>query len=181
MSINKILILILIASTVAFFGFNQKPKANRSLVRYGFAGVPQSDYTNRGLVTRTIEINLTSVSIPKDQGEETQIITADVILPFDFEAPLKFKWLLGEEIKLVQGELNGQAQSFKANIPTQITIEVRGFTKIDNRHIGFEIGGERNKKIIHGDSLLASRIDLTFENIVQNVERIKAEQSEYER
>ena len=65
----------------------------------------------------------------------------------------------------------------KNNLPVKITIEVFGFTQDENRHIGFEIGGQRKLRIVHGESLLASRVDKTFENIVQNVERIKLEES----
>ena len=59
------------------------------------------------------------------------------------------------------------------NESKKISISVTGFSKENNHHIGFEIYGIKNGKNVYGDALIASDIENTFENVVQNVEKIK--------
>jgi hypothetical protein len=173
MSIIKYSILLfalaLISSLVYFR--SEKPTVKQFPT---FAGINQSIYTNRGVVDRIIQVDLSF----KNDSEENQNIVAEVTLPFDYRETLNYKWTLGENVKLTSGNLTGTISDFNGNSPKTITFSVSGFTKKENRHISFEIFGKKNGKVIYGESLLASQLENTFENTVQNVERIKASRLE---
>lgn len=174
MSSVKLFFIFLLVTSAGIVAYVQsKPTVTASRFA-NFAGAEQSIYTNRGVVERSIQIELSSENLPNGN----QQITAEIKLAFDHSDALTFKWGLGENVKIVSGELEGKISNFESNRPKKIQLLVNGFTESENRHINFEVLGEKNNRRLYGDSLLASKPETTFENTVQNVERIKASRLE---
>ncbi|MEQ1723740.1 MAG: hypothetical protein ABL930_11230, partial [Pseudobdellovibrio sp.] len=128
--------------------------------------------TPEGVVNRDIQIDFAADSVENDS--DTAQVYVKLIMPFDFDADLNYTWKLSEGVSLLDGNLKGQLKGLKKNEPQTITISVKGFSKKVNRQIGFEVYGTKNGHKIYGDIIMASDKENTFEDIVQNVEKIKA-------
>lgn len=135
---------------------------------------PQSIFTSKGVSARLLSVLLEAEKVQND-NESVEVI-ARIKMPFDFPHDLNFKWQLGEGVTLVEGAAVGVIHEMRADQEVEIKIKVKGFSLSQNHHIGFDINGSSNGRNIHGDSLIASDIENTFENTVQNVEQIKASQ-----
>ncbi|MCC2678913.1 MAG: hypothetical protein K0R29_1489 [Pseudobdellovibrio sp.] len=135
---------------------------------------PQSVFTSKGVSTRLLKVVLEHEKVQTDS--ETASVTALVSMPFEFNNNLNFKWKLGEGVKIVEGTELGVIQGMRAGQVVEIKIKVNGFSLMQNHHIAFEVNGSLNGRNIHGQALIASDAENTFENIVQNVEHIKASQ-----
>ncbi|MBC7420886.1 MAG: hypothetical protein H7328_09170 [Bdellovibrio sp.] len=161
-----IILIFLIISGGIYFARSKHVTTSPS----GFANITQSIYSNRGIVDRIISIQLSS----KNTDSETQEITAEISMPFDYAETLQYKWNLAENVVIAAGDLSGVVDNLKASSPTKIKILVKGFVNNESRFISFEAVGQTTSRRIYGESLLASQAEKSFENIVQNVERIKA-------
>lgn len=104
-------------------------------------------------------------------------LVASVSLPFDYDGELAYQWVLTENVVLSEGELSGKIKNLKANTNYPIEIKVTGFSSLENRQVIFKISGQRNGHKISSDAIVASKISDTFENTVQNVEKLKAEKN----
>lgn len=134
----------------------------------------ESKFTSRGVINRIIQLRLNFNSV-KLNSEKTEII-ANVNMPYDFKDKLYYKWKLSEGVVLSAGQqLEGELNGLLKNEHKNIKLEVTGFSQEINRQIRFEIFGLKNGQQIYADALVASNLENTFENIVQNVEKIKAE------
>lgn len=165
-----LVVSILLISTGVSVYFFQRPKA--------FSRPPsdflQSKFSSKGVVDRIIQLNINSTQV--NLNSEKAEISAEISMPFDFNDKLFFRWKLGQDVVLASGEISGEINSLLKNETKKIMISVTGFSKENNHQIGFEIYGVKNGKKIFGDAMIASDIDSTFENTVQNVEKIKASQ-----
>jgi len=174
MSLKKpyLLIFILAAFTFSIYEFfRPHPMAKKSFA-------PQfniSQYSSHGVVDRIVDLKINTKVIQKDGKNVTEVV-AFVSLPFDFAGQLQYKWTLGQNITLVEGALTGSSQDqFQREVPQQIKITVSGFDPSQLRHIGFEILGDKNGRRIFADGLISSQKENSFEDVVQHVEKIKAE------
>lgn len=148
---------------------------NRHDPRAAFKNKPPlllSSFTSGGSAQKVlnVEIKYDEVLTNNDVAE----IKAFVTLPFAYKHPLKYKWKLGEGVEILDGPAEGQVQELFAQQAHLVSIKVKGFSKQTNHHIGFEIFGQTQGRGIYGDALIASDLENTFENTVQNVERLKA-------
>lgn len=134
----------------------------------------QSVFTSKGVSNRILRVHLYSDKV-NTNAEEVEV-KATISMPFDYNGVLNFKWKLGEGVSADNNYLQGQLENLRAGEEQSVTLKVKGFSLQENHHVGFEIIGTLNGRRIHGDSLLASDMENTFENTVQNVERIKSEQ-----
>jgi hypothetical protein len=166
---NKIMLASILISISALSAFyfssaykNKAPKNNILL----------STFTPNGVIHREIKIDFAADSVENES--ETAQVYVKLKMPFDFDADLDYNWKLSEGVSLVEGEIKGQLKGLKKNESKTITISVKGFSKKINRQIGFEVFGTQNGRKIYGDILMASDKENTFEDIVQNVEKIKA-------
>ena len=169
MSIKKGIIgSVIIASAIStFFYFQNVGKSQPARTQF-----LQSKFSAKGVVDRTIQLKLNADEA--SSNSEKVEISAEFKLPFDFGDQLHFRWKLGQDVMLVDGALSGQVNGLIGNEPKKLTITVTGFSKETNHQVGFEISGIKNGKNIFADGLIASDLENTFENIVQNVEKIKA-------
>lgn len=171
MSLVKYLIISIILIACLAFSFNFfKPKSSNLAVRN--SQITQSGFTSKGVVNRTIEINLEFKS-PESEFAKTEIV-ANVSLPFTFDEKLYYRWYLSEGVILKEGQLVSEVTGLTQNAIKKISITVSGFSKEHSRQIKFEIYGFKNRQKIYGDAIISSNVESTFENTVQNVERIKA-------
>lgn len=131
-----------------------------------------SAFTTGGSAQKILKVEVSFDEVKTDS--EIVEIKAYVSLPFDYKFPLNYKWSFGPGVQLVEGLENGVLPELFAQQSKLISIKVRGFSKERNSHIRFDIHGVTNGQGIYGDALIASDIENTFENTVQNVERIKA-------
>lgn len=110
-------------------------------------------------------------------NSETAQVTTEISVPLDFKGKLRFKWALGDGVHLVDGTLSGVLEEGLAKgEKKKLSIKVTGFSKETNHHILFEVNGSKDGRNINGRILLASDKESTFEDVVQHVEKIKAEE-----
>jgi hypothetical protein len=169
MSLKKGLLLFLLVGFFATFMYVDPNLTKKETSRF----INTSVFSSKGVVARTIQVHLNADSAESDN--ESVEVVATVSVPFDINEPLNYRWKLGEGVTLQQGELTGTVKQLLQNNPTTFKINVYGFSKQNNHQIGFEILGLKNRKKLIGDALIASDFENTFENIVQSVEKIKAE------
>ena len=175
MSLRSILLSIpvLILSVTwsyAYFKNANKPRIYR-------APVSISEFTGYGVIERSIKIKLTEDRSSK-LDQDLVYIHVSIEVPYDFQGPLEYKWQVGENVSLETGSLQGQLNNFKANQKQFLTVGVRGFSQLENRHVAFQIAGVKNGRKIFADGIIASLKEETFENTVQNVEKLRAERSQ---
>ena len=171
MSIKKwalVIFSLLILCAAAYWQLSPKVSDKKNYF------VLQSKFMSKSLTNRIIQVKLNFKEVATD-SEKTEI-TAVISMPFDFNDKLYFKWKLGPAVVLSEGELSGEIQGLLKNDPKEITLKITGFSKEANHHIGFEIHATQNSKKIYGEAFAASDLENTFENTVQNVEKIKASQ-----
>ncbi len=170
MSIKKGVVgsVILASALSTFFYFQNTGKSQPPRAQF-----LQSKFSAKGIVDRVIQLKLNADEA--SSNSEKVEISAEFRLPFDFSDQLHFRWKLGQDVMLVDGALSGQVNGLIGNESKKLTITVTGFSKETNHQVGFEISGIKNGKNIFADGLIASDLENTFENIVQNVEKIKAD------
>ena len=169
-SIKKGIVGSVFLVSVVFTFFYLQEKSNNQLPRAQFL---QSKFTSKGIVDRVIKLKLNADSA--SSNSEKVEITAEFKIAFDFSDQLHFRWKLGPDIRIVEGDLSGAVNGLTGNESKKLSITVTGFSKETNHQVGFEISGIKNGKNIFADGVIASDMENTFENIVQNVEKIKAE------
>ncbi|MFZ3231778.1 MAG: hypothetical protein WA160_16350 [Pseudobdellovibrio sp.] len=172
MSLNKKILLLSLFAIVglSFFSF-YKSQPSRPL-----AQVHTSEFSGEGPVDRIIKIKIKDDDVA-DNNQQTVKIKTQISMPFDYSENLEYQWILTENIQLKKGSLSGVVNNLKANVPQTVEISVAGFSKIENRQIIFRISGSKNGRRIYADGIIASKKENTFENIVQKVEKIKAEEN----
>lgn len=165
----------IIASVVFIgLGFSVYSYRNEKKTMRPASNLLQSKFSSKGAIDRIIQLKLNYNEV--ESNSEKVEVTAEIQMPFDFSDKLYFRWKLGQDVFLTDGDLTGEIHGLLQNQIKKVSVSVTGFSKESNHHIGFEIYGIKNGKNIHSDALIASDIENTFENTVQNVERIKASQ-----
>lgn len=133
-----------------------------------------SMFSSKGVGDRIINLAMHADEVKTN--EESAEVTVDISMPFSFDSSVYYKWKLGEGVSLIEGSQSGQLAGISHTEPLKLSIKVTGFSKQINHQVGFEIYGLKNGRKIYGDSIIASDKESTFEDIVQNVEKIKASQ-----
>ena len=132
-----------------------------------------STFTGQGQ-NQLIQLKLKQKSIAtKDQ--EVVPLVASVSVPFDYPGELNYQWLLTENVILKEGQLNASLKNLEKNKIYSVEINVSGFSTLENRQVVFRVFGSINGHKISADGIIASKKEDTFEDIVKNVEKIKAE------
>lgn len=169
------LALATVLSTAAFYIFTKSNEKNHSdFMNTNKPPLLQSQFSSKGVSNRLLRIKINFDEAERDN--EIIEVTAEITTPFDFKQSLNYKWKFGDGVVLLDGPATGEVLELLKNDSAKVRIKVRGFSKEVNHQLGFEIYGTLNGRRVHGDSLVASDLENTFENTVQNVERIKASQ-----
>ena len=159
-------ILILVACIFTYSKYGVASKSKKPFVLLSSFTSPSSQ--------KQIQVKLTS-TISSGSSPATSVVAA-VSLPFDHDGDLKYQWLLTEKVNLKSGKLSGTLSNFKKQKNYEVPIEVIGFSSTENQQIVFRISGTKNGRKMQSDAIIASKKESTFEDIVQNVERIKADE-----
>lgn len=160
------LILLITVSIYKFYFVSSYKPVSPNFIPSLFTTAPNSN--------RIISIKLLAEPVQTDS--EINNLTAHISMPFEFIGDLHYKWSLGEGVTLQNGDLSGKFENLSKDEVKSINLSVRGFSKETNHHIKFEVYAVKNQKRIYGEALVASDRENTFENTVQNVEKIKSEQ-----
>lgn len=173
MSLKKPQLLFLIFSIFGVFLYSNMKNSSTNPKKFP----PQiyvSQYSSRGIVDRSINLKITSVH----KRNSTTEVVAFVSMPFDFKGKIQYKWTLGQDVHLLEGQLAGDSEAdFRRSIPQQIRILVSGYGPENLRHIGFEAWADKNGRRLYAEGLISSQKENSFEDIVQHVEKLKAEKS----
>lgn len=161
--------LVLITGSVGYWTYHKTRTAPKKS-----PFILQSVFTSKGVVNRLIQIELQYETV-KTHGEVAEI-KALVSMPFNSPSTLNYKWKLGEGVSITEGSESGQIENLIKGESRIITLHVKGFGQESNHQIGFEVTGNRSGQALYGDAMIASDLENTFENTVQNVERLKANQ-----
>lgn len=158
------IIVISFLTLILFSCYDEQPSN-----KHGLSSVPQTQFTYRGVVDRTINLKFRI-----EKGGVSKLI-AQVETQYDYNFPLNFEWKLGEGVQISSGSLTGQIQSLKKNAPQEIELEVIGFTGDTTRFVRFEVIGTNPEKRAFADGIINSN-DKSFEKIVQEIEEFKKNQ-----
>lgn len=166
------IISTLLISGVLYFNLKQPKQVYTPLIKS--RTIPFNSFATAGVNA----IALTQKMDVAEKDEEISTVSIEYSFPIELSEPLQYRWKLGQDVILVEGALQGKTESgiVRANELQTLTIKVRGFSKQRNHHISFEIFGQANRRPLQSKTIIASLPEETFENIVQNVERIKREE-----
>ena len=158
--------IILLALFISFASgcYDEQP-----LNKHGLSSIPQTQFTYRGVVDRTINLKF-----KVEKGGVSKLI-AQIETQYDYNFPLNFEWKLGEGVLVSSGSLKGQIASLKKNTAIEIELEVIGFTGDIARFVRFEVIGSNPEKRAFADGIINSQ-DKSFEKIVQEIEEYKKSQ-----
>ena len=110
-----------------------------------------------------------------EKDEDVVTVIAYVSVPVNYPAELNYQWQLTENVILINGKLNSSLKNLEKNKVYPIEIKVSGFSQLENRHITFKISGLHNGRKVLANGIVASKIEDTFEDVVKNVEKLRAE------
>ena len=178
MSVKNLGLVVLAFLVSAFIGHRLSQK---SLTQSTWAAAPdfsangltRSAFSSKGTSQRIIPVEIKFDRVSQDSDQVA--VTATFSLPFHFDEKLHYKWELGEGVQIQAGESSGTLDSLLKNKVYEVRILVTHFSLQTNRTIGFEVSAVKDGRRIHGDALVASNVESTFEHLVQNVERLKKE------
>jgi hypothetical protein len=170
---GAILVLFVVVNAVVFLFHEMKdstaPKKIKPPLRL-------SSFASGGSTRKLFHIQLDYLAAESDPNEIVEV-TAKISVPFNYHFPVLYSWKLGPEVKLISGELSGNiSEGISANQTVEVKIQVKGYTKTVNRHIWFEARSSTAGHALVSEMVGVSNMENTFENIVQNVERIKAQE-----
>lgn len=171
MSIKKYLLFLILPLVIGLTYFRVGHKNSPTYLPMS-KNFLRSSFSSKGIANRIINIQLNYNKVESDS--EKVEVTANIHMPFDFNGQLHYRWKLSQGVSLLNGPLTGEISGLEKNQVKQIYLDVNGFSKSINRQIGFEVFAIKDGKTIYGDALIASDLENTFEDIVQNVEKIKA-------
>lgn len=176
MSSTNILKSTFVIAIGAFVGygsvklFTQPNENNRGLASMTFSKMGSDQFAktlfdakikNESVALSAVEVSTIKVSIESFKS---------------FQSGLFYNWNLPENVELVEGSLSGDLQEFAANQTKELTIKVKGYSKETKNFISFTIKGNIADKKIERDLLVSSRPEDSFEYVVQEVEKAKAEE-----
>lgn len=134
---------------------------------------------NLSAFTGQVQNQLIQLKIKADttaaKNEDVVSVIAYVSVPLDYPAELNYQWQLTENVQLVDGSLQSTLKNLEKNKIYPIEIKVSGFSQLENRHVVFKISGLLNGHTVSANGIIASNNEDTFENVVKNVEKIRAE------
>jgi hypothetical protein len=157
---------IILLSSFIFFMSGCFESETRNL--HGLKSISTSEFGYRGAVDRSIDL--------KFDSKKSDISTISVVakIPESYSGALSYKWTLGSDIKIDQGELSGTV-SAKDNKKIFLRIFVKNFNSKEVKHVKFEITGGDSGRRIFADGIVSNNKENSFEEIVKEIETYKKE------
>lgn len=94
-------------------------------------------------------------------------VKVKVIALRNIEAGLIYNWNLSEGIQVVEGSTHDLVGALASGQEKEFVLRVRGFSKEIKKFLSFEIRGEVGQRGIRREVLISSRIEDSFEYVVQ--------------
>jgi hypothetical protein len=173
---------ILKSSLIIVFGFaigygtvktlTQPNTSNRQL-----ASVTYSKLGSEQFAKSLFDVKIRNEKIAILQSDES-IIKVTVEAFSSFPSGLVYNWNLSENVTIIEGQQSGLLEDFAANQKKEYTLKVKGYSKEVKNFISFTIKGELDQNKIQRDVLASSRPEDSFEFIVQEREKVRAQQDE---
>ena len=154
-------------------------------IGYGTVSVLKFDMKNRSIASEvTSKIGkyqnahyYFDVSVNTDSLSKTEngisTLKVRVTAMQDFPSALVYSWNLPQETEVVDGSIHSNLGEFKKNETKDFVLKVKGFSKELRRYLSFEIQGILDQRQIHREVLISSRIEDSFEYLVQQREKEK--------
>lgn len=179
MSIKKLQLSFLLVFVMGLGIYHQPDRTYYATQKNFIPHFNISQYSSRGPVDRIIHVEFKTSSVHKvGFSSGLSEVTAFVSMPFDFSGPLHYKWTLGQNVSVIDGTLEGDlANGIKKDTTQKVKLIVQGFDQTELRHIGFEISADKNGRRLYAEGLISSQKENSFEDIVQHVEKMKAEKA----
>lgn len=125
-----------------------------------------------GMGERSIQLKLKQDSAVFNNQTE---LLAEIEVPAQYIGDIRFKWKLGPDVTLIDGDLAGVIKADLQNTRFTFKIKIENFKNHDQRFVRFEAVGMTKKQSIYTDGIISSTIDKSFEDTVQKVEKFNAE------
>lgn len=149
--------------------FNHKSSPNRYL-----ASMTMSKMASEQFSKTLIDMRLTNVEIGATENDVSTIKVS--LLAYKPIPPgLTFAWSLPSDVKVVNNEpTRGTLTEFAANQTQEIILKVKGYNKLKKSYISFSLNGDVENTKFQREILISSRPEDSFEYVVQQYERTKA-------
>lgn len=165
-NILKSIAVILLGGVVGYSSvqFFKKPTKNRFIASQNISKLGQ-DQTSRTLFDVQLDLN----ELAKD---ESDVSTIKVIVQAlkDFPDGLNYRWNLPADVEIVEGSPFSILGNFTAGQSKEFILKVKNFSKSLRKYISFEVQGELNQYAIKREVLISSRVEDSFEYLLQQNE-----------
>jgi hypothetical protein len=105
------------------------------------------------------------------RDSDMSIITVSVVAANDLpDAGITYKWNLPSDVQLLDGTAASTIGAFSAGQSKDFTIKVKNFSKELRKYISFEVQGDLNQLPLKREVLISSRIEDSFEYMLQQNE-----------
>lgn len=116
----------------------------------------------------SVKYNTDGLALTED---ETSTIKISIEALKNFDSGLVYNWNLSQDIEVLEGPLTENLGAFTAGQSKEYSIKVRQFSKQQKKFISFEIKGEFEQRPISREILISSRVEDSFEYIIQQNEK----------
>ena len=170
MSISNLLKSAAIISFGSVLGYTSvrwltpEPK-NRTIASYPISKLGKNQNA-RNLFN--VQLNTDGLALTED-GTSTIKVSIEALKNFD--SGLVYSWNLPPDIEVVEGTLTENLGAFTAGQSKEFILKVRQFSKQLKKFISFEIKGDYEQRPINREILISSRVEDSFEYVIQQNER----------
>lgn len=148
-------------SSVKFFMPEQK---NRAIASY-----PITKLGKEQSARLLFDVKINSDDLAQtESGISTIKVRIDALK--NINSALSYTWNLPQDVELVEGSPSDSLGEFSLNQSREFVIKVRGFSKQLRKFISFEVKGEFEQRPVHREILISSRIEDSFEYVIQQNE-----------
>ncbi len=148
-------------STIKYF---QPQEKNRFIASYQISKMGKEQGAR---LLFNVKINADDLAL-NDSGVSTIKVTVEALK--DINTNLVYKWNLPQDVDVIEGSITERLGFFTADQSQEITLKVKGFSKQLKKFISFEVNGEFEQRPIQREVLISSRIEDSFEYVIQQNE-----------
>lgn len=177
MSRFSILKSIAVISFGAVLGYNTVDyfKNKNSGHRY-LASMTMSKIAAQQFAKTLIDVRIKNSTVAVDE-DDSSTITVTLTAYKPIPAGLAYTWNLPNDVHVIEGQVNGLLPDLAANQSQDLVLKVKGYNKQKKSYISFAINGDVENMKIQREVLASSRPEDSFEYVVQNFEKSKANEN----
>jgi len=174
MSRSFILKSAIAISIGAVAGYNsvQYFKNRNSSHRY-LASITMSKLASEQLSKTLVDVKIKNVEVGLTDSDTS---TVKVILTAykPIAAGLTYNWNIPSDVQVLQGQTSGSLPEFAANQTQELVLKLSGYNKVKKNYVSFTLAGDVDATRFQREVLASSRPEDSFEYVVQEYERSKA-------